>query len=80
MSAGPRLEVEYGDVRELHGPLLVVQGVQGVGWDEFAVIRVASEGATEAEIEAWVNRFIDREAVATADPLTRKGADHGREP
>lgn len=39
------------------------------------------EGATEAEIEAWVNRFIDREAgVTTGDELTTKGADHGREP
>ena len=49
MSAGPRLEVEYGNVRELHGPLLVVQGVQGVGWDEFAVIRVASDRPDEPE-------------------------------
>lgn len=39
------------------------------------------EGATEAEIEAWVNRFIDREAgVPAGDELTTKGADHGREP
>lgn len=39
------------------------------------------EGATEAEIEAWVNRFIDREAGVTAeDGLTTKGVDHGREP
>jgi type IV secretion system protein VirD4 len=38
------------------------------------------EGATEAEIEAWVNRFIDHQAVATADPLIKEGADHGREP
>jgi type IV secretion system protein VirD4 len=38
------------------------------------------KGATEAEIEAWVNRFIDREAGATAeDEQTRKGADDGRE-
>lgn len=49
MSAGPRLEIEYGDVRELRGPLLVVRGVQGVGWDEFAVIRVDSERPDEPE-------------------------------
>ncbi len=49
MSAGPRLEIEYGNVRELRGPLLVVRGVQGVGWDEFAVIRVASERPGEPE-------------------------------
>ena len=34
---------EYTDVAELRGPLLVVRGVQGVGWDEFATIR-AGEG------------------------------------
>jgi V/A-type H+/Na+-transporting ATPase subunit B len=30
---------EYIDIAELRGPLLVVRGVTGVGWDEFAVIR-----------------------------------------
>jgi V/A-type H+-transporting ATPase subunit B len=34
--------VEYVDVAELHGPLLVVRGVAGVGWDEFAEIRSAT--------------------------------------
>ena len=38
------------------------------------------EGATEAEIEAWVNRFIDQQAVVAADQPTKEGADHGREP
>jgi len=33
------LPLEYGDVRELRGPLLIVGGATGVGWDEFAVIR-----------------------------------------
>jgi len=32
--------VEYSDVRSLQGSLLVLDGVQGVGWDEFAVVRV----------------------------------------
>ncbi|MDT0467410.1 V-type ATP synthase subunit B [Streptomyces gibsoniae] len=31
-------EVEYTGVRELRGPLVVVEGVTGVGWDEFATI------------------------------------------
>jgi len=35
-------DVEYGDVRELHGPLMVVAGVSGVGWDEFVRIRLDS--------------------------------------
>jgi V/A-type H+-transporting ATPase subunit B len=30
---------EYTDIAELRGPLLVVQRVAGVGWDEFATIR-----------------------------------------
>ncbi len=30
---------EYTGVAELRGPLLVVQGVAGVGWDEFATVR-----------------------------------------
>jgi V/A-type H+/Na+-transporting ATPase subunit B len=32
---------EYTDVAEVRGPLLVVRGVHGVGWDEFATIRLA---------------------------------------
>jgi V/A-type H+-transporting ATPase subunit B len=35
-------EVEYTAVRELRGPLVVVSGVAGVGWDEFARIRLES--------------------------------------
>jgi V/A-type H+-transporting ATPase subunit B len=31
---------EYTGIAELHGPLLVVRGVDGVGWDEFAEIRM----------------------------------------
>lgn len=34
--------IEYSDITELNGPLLVVRGVSGVGWDEFARIRLAS--------------------------------------
>ena len=37
------LAVEYSDVEEVRGPLLVVRGVSGVGWDEAAVVRIASE-------------------------------------
>ncbi|MET8451824.1 V-type ATP synthase subunit B [Streptomyces sp. NPDC005209] len=31
-------DIEYTAVRELRGPLVVVEGVSGVGWDEFAAI------------------------------------------
>jgi V/A-type H+-transporting ATPase subunit B len=44
MTTSPRLTVEYAGISELRGPLLVVRGVAGVGWDEFAVIRTASDG------------------------------------
>ena len=30
---------EYTGIAELRGPLMVVRGVDGVGWDEFAAIR-----------------------------------------
>src|SRR6266508_3888386 len=35
-------EVEYGDVAELRGPLVVLRGTRDVGWDEFASIRLDS--------------------------------------
>jgi V/A-type H+/Na+-transporting ATPase subunit B len=44
---GP-LEIEYSSVVELRGPLLVMRGVSGVGWDEFAVIRTSREGSGSA--------------------------------
>ncbi|WKX69012.1 V-type ATP synthase subunit B [Streptomyces sp. XD-27] len=37
-----RDEIEYTAVRELRGPLAVVEGVSGVGWDEFATITLDS--------------------------------------
>ena len=40
-----RLNVEYGGVTELRGPLIVVSGVSGVGWDESALIRTMSDSA-----------------------------------
>ncbi|MFF9373184.1 V-type ATP synthase subunit B [Streptomyces griseoluteus] len=36
--------IEYTGVRELRGPLLFVEGVSGVGWDEFATIVLDSGG------------------------------------
>ena len=42
MSAA-RLSVEYRGVVELRGPLLVVDEVSGVGWDEYATIRITSD-------------------------------------
>ncbi|HTS96147.1 MAG TPA: V-type ATP synthase subunit B [Streptosporangiaceae bacterium] len=39
---------EYTDVAEVRGPLVVVRGVRGVGWDEFATIRLEGGQAREA--------------------------------
>jgi len=36
------VQVEYRGAREVEGPLLVVSGVTGVGWDEFATVRLPS--------------------------------------
>ncbi len=41
MTTGPEL-IEYTTVRELRGPLVVVAGVAGVGWDEFVTITLGS--------------------------------------
>ncbi|WIY00521.1 V-type ATP synthase subunit B [Amycolatopsis mongoliensis] len=36
------VRVEFTGIRELRGPLIVVGGVSGVGWDEFVTIRLAT--------------------------------------
>ena len=35
--------VRYRDVARMEGPLLVVRGLHGVGWDEFATVHVEGE-------------------------------------
>ena len=47
--------VEYSDIRELRGPLLVVGGVEGVGWDEYARVRLPS-GAIRSGLVLEVDR------------------------
>ncbi len=37
-----QMPVEYSGVASVEGPLLVVRGVEGVGWDEQAVVRLDS--------------------------------------
>ena len=34
---------EFTDVREIAGPLIVLHGVEGVGWDEYARVLVDGE-------------------------------------
>jgi V/A-type H+-transporting ATPase subunit B len=48
---------EYTDIAELRGPLLVVRGVAGVGWDEFATIRSAT-GETRHGLVLEVDRDV----------------------
>ncbi|MGW0954263.1 V-type ATP synthase subunit B [Streptomyces sp. NPDC002405] len=51
---GPQV-IEYTGVRELRGPLMVVEGVSGVGWDEFATI-VLDSGERRHGLVLEVNR------------------------
>lgn len=49
--------VEYRGVRELRGPLAVVDGVAGVGWDEYVVITLA-DGSVRHGLVLDVNRDV----------------------
>jgi V/A-type H+-transporting ATPase subunit B len=40
MTARPALE--YSSVSDVRGPLIVVRGTDGVGWDEFVTVRLGS--------------------------------------
>ncbi len=54
---GLNLQVSHGDVRELRGPLLVVGGAEGVGWDEFAEVD-RSDGRTDHGLVLEVDRDV----------------------
>ena len=43
------LEVVHRGVQELRGPLLVVSGATGVGWDEFATVRTTGADGVRVE-------------------------------
>ena len=76
------LAVEYSDVEEIRGPLIVVRGVSGVGWDESAVLRIAGEGSGErhgvvlevdhdlavVQVLEGTERLVPRDADAPACP------------
>jgi V/A-type H+-transporting ATPase subunit B len=51
-----RAPVEYRSVSAVRGPLLVVQGVEGVGWDEVAEVRLDS-----GEVRHGVVLDVDRD-------------------
>ena len=50
-----RAPVEYTDVSSVRGPLIAVQGIEGVGWDEVVSIRLPS-GATRRGVVLEVSR------------------------
>ena len=39
----PIVPLEYRGVREAEGPLVVVEGLEGVGFDEFAAVRLGDQ-------------------------------------
>ncbi|MFH8520422.1 V-type ATP synthase subunit B [Streptomyces gelaticus] len=49
------VSIEYTGVTELRGPLVIVEGVRGVGWDEFATI-VLDSGERRHGLVLEVNR------------------------
>ena len=51
-----RSEIEYTSISALHGPLLIVSGVQGVGFDEY--VRITTD---EGELRHGVVVEADRD-------------------
>jgi V/A-type H+-transporting ATPase subunit B len=49
---------EFTSIGELRGPLLIVSGVRGVGWDEFAMIRLHGAGKVRHGLVLEVDRDI----------------------
>ncbi len=73
---------EYTDVAEVRGPLLVVRGVRGVGWDEFAAIRTGG-GAPDRhglvlEVDGDLAVVQVLEGTSGIDPAATRVAFSGR--
>lgn len=65
--------LEYTTLSELRGPLAVVSGVTGVGWDEFATIRLAS-GETRHGLVLEVDHDLALvEVLEGTSGMTREG-------
>ncbi|HUZ20262.1 MAG TPA: V-type ATP synthase subunit B [Acidimicrobiales bacterium] len=77
----PPVALEYRGASEAEGPLLVVRGVEGVGFDELAVVRLPS-GATRRGLVLEVHRDLAvvqvLEGTAGIDPDTVSVAFEGR--
>jgi len=64
--------LEYTDVAEVRGPLLVVRGVRGVGWDESARIRMHS-----GEVRNGLVLEVDRDLAVVQVLEGTEGIDPG---
>jgi V/A-type H+-transporting ATPase subunit B len=65
--------VEYADVEGLRGPLLVVRGTAGVGWDEYATIHT-----DDGDVRHGVVLEVDRELAVVQVFEGTSGLDPGR--
>jgi V/A-type H+-transporting ATPase subunit B len=66
-------ELEYTEITELRGPLLVVRGTRGVGWDEFARVRMET-GEERSGLVLEVDRDLAVVQVFEGtDAMTRGG-------
>lgn len=73
-------QIEYSDVRELRGPLLVVRGVQAVTWDEFALVRLPGGGERHGlvlEVDRDLAVVQVLEGIAGIDPAVARVAFAG---
>ncbi|MFA6577073.1 MAG: hypothetical protein WCS84_16745, partial [Nocardioides sp.] len=66
-------QVEYSGVHEIRGPLIVVRGVAGVGWDESAEVRLDS-----GEVRAGLVLEVDRDLAVVQVMEGTDGLDPGR--
>jgi V/A-type H+-transporting ATPase subunit B len=77
----PLVPLEYCGVREAEGPLVVVEGVEGVGFDEFATVRLAT-GELRRGLVLEVHRDVAvvevLQGTAGIDPATVTVAFEGR--
>jgi V/A-type H+-transporting ATPase subunit B len=76
--SGPWGQVEYTSVRELRGPLAVVDGISGVGWDEFVRIEPGPRNGLVLEVDRDLAVVQVFEGTAGLDPAATRMAFTGR--
>jgi V/A-type H+-transporting ATPase subunit B len=64
--------IEYSTISQVRGPLLVVRGVSGVGWDEFARVRLPS-----GELRHGLVLEVDRDLAVVQVLEGTEGIDPG---